>query len=174
MKNRYVLSVLVTNESGVLTRLSGLFSRRGFNIDSLTVSETADESLSRITIVLHGDDYILNQITMQLSKLHDVKKVVHLKNDYSIYRELMLIKVKSVHETRSDIIEMVNVFRAKILDFASEALTIEITGDTNKNNAFLDLLKPYGVLEIARTGLTALERGNKNIYEYEKFMKESD
>lgn len=174
MNNRYVISLLVSNESGVLTRLSGLFSRRGYNIDSLTVGETTEPDLSRMTIVLKGDDYALNQITMQLAKLHDVKKILHLANENSIYRELMLIKVRSAHETRSEIIEMVNVFRAKVLDFASESLTIEITGDTVKNSAFLELLNPFGVLEIARTGLTALERGNKSIYEYNIFSKEID
>lgn len=175
MNNRYILSILVSNQSGVLTRLSGLFSRRGYNIDSLSVGETMDDGLSRVTIVLKGDDYVLNQITMQLAKLQDVKRIMHLKNDNTTYRELMLIKVSCKHSIRSEIIEIVNVFRAKILDFSTDSLTIEITGDSSKNNAFLELLEPYGVIEIARTGLTALERGSRSIYEYNKFQeRESD
>lgn len=165
MDNRYILSILVTNQSGVLTRLCGLFARRGYNIDNLSVGETTDPALSRITIMLRGNDYVLNQILMQLSKLHDVKQVIHLEGGSSVLRELMLIKVSTTHETRSAIMELVSVFRAKIVDIANAALTIEMTGDTEKTNAFLELLKPYGVLEIARTGLTATQRGEGSIYD---------
>lgn len=164
MEKRYILSLLVTNRSGVLTRLTGLFSRRGYNIDNLSVGETTDPALSRITIALRGDDYVLRQIVLQMRKLHDIKQVLTLDNENSVLRELMLIKVKTDHKVRSSIIEIVNVFRAKIVDISNGSLTVEITGDTQKTNAFLELLKPYGVLEIARTGLTATQRGEETIY----------
>ena len=162
---RYVLSILVANHSGVLTKLAGLFARRGYNIDNLSVGETTDENLSRITVLLRGDDYVLNQISLQLKKLHDVKKVVHLDESDSIFSEIMLIKVKADQQERSQILEIANVFKAKIVDFATEAITVEITGDTKKTNNFLELVKPFGILEIARTGLTAIERGNYSIYD---------
>jgi acetolactate synthase-1/3 small subunit len=165
MEKRHILSILVANHSGVLTKLTGLFSRRGYNIDTLSVGETNDESVSRITVSLKGDDYALNQIKLQLKKLHDVKKVIHLDENAAIFREIMLIKVKAGQYERSKILEIANVFRAKIIDFATEAITIEITGDTKKTDSFLELVKPFGILEISRTGLTALERGNLSIYD---------
>jgi acetolactate synthase-1/3 small subunit len=164
MEKRYVLSILVSNHSGVLTKLTGLFSRRGYNIDSLSVGETVDPKYSRITVVLTGDDYVLNQIKMQLKKLHDVKKVKHLDEGNAIFRETMLIKVKATPAMRTQIIEIVNVFRAKIVDFATDSMTVEITSNTSKTNAFVQLLNQCEVLEIARTGLTALERGNTSIH----------
>ncbi len=165
--NRYVLSILVINESGVLTRLAGLFARRGYNIDSLSVGETLDKNYSRVTIALRGDEHILRQITEQIRKLHDVKKIIHLHADSSIYREFLLIKVKAGFEMRSAIIEIITVFRAKIVDFSANALTVELTGDSKKIDAFISLLEPYGIIEIARTGLTALERGEVSIYDYD-------
>ena len=169
MQQRHIISVLVDNQSGVLLRVTGLFSRRGYNIESLAVGATQDPLLSRITIVVNGDDYILDQIKKQLDKLIVVKKVVELKSKTSIFRELILVKVKAKPEERLTIFEMVNIFRAKVVDLASESLTIEITGEGSKNEAFIDLLAPYGIIEIARTGITALERGNKSIYTHQKF-----
>ncbi len=168
---RYTLSIYVRNQPGVLMRLASLFSRRGFNIDSLSVGETENKDFSRVTIVVTGDDYTLNQITMQLSKLVDVKKVVHLPDDRAVFRELMLIKVNSTQENRGAIMEIVNVFRGRIIDLSHECLVVEITGDSKKTNSFLNLLEPYGVIEIARTGLTALERGHKNIHDYKNYIE---
>lgn len=170
--NRHVLSVLVENQSGVLSRVSGLFSRRGYNIDSLSVGETEDPKVSRMTIVLRGDDYILEQIKKQLNKLIDVIKIIELKPDKSIFRELAMIKVRSEGTSRASIIEIVGIFRAKIVDVANETLTVEMTGDEGKIEAFINLMKPYGIKEIVRTGLTALERGNKEIKDHRKYEEE--
>ena len=163
---RLVLSVLVTNQSGVLSRVAGLFSRRGYNIDSLSVGVTQNPDISRMTIVARGDDQILDQIKKQLNKLVDVKKIIELPSDESVYRELALVKVEANERTRASIIEIVDIFRAKIIDVASEALTIEITGDQSKISAFLELVEGFGVKEIVRTGLTALKRGNEDIQKY--------
>jgi acetolactate synthase-1/3 small subunit len=163
---RHVLSVLVSNESGVLSRVAGLFSRRGFNIDSLSVGETEVPSISRMTIVAQGNEQVLDQIEKQLNKLHDVLHIKIMPNDDSVYRELLLIKVASSKETRASIIEIADVFRAKIVDVASESLMIEITGDQSKINAFINLLDIYGIKEFTRTGLSALERGNEVIKDY--------
>ncbi|MDA3846145.1 MAG: acetolactate synthase small subunit [Vallitaleaceae bacterium] len=164
--SRHVLSVLVSNESGVLSRVAGLFSRRGFNIDSLSVGETEVPSISRMTIVAQGNEQVLDQIEKQLNKLHDVLHIKIMPNDDSVYRELLLIKVASSKETRASIIEIADVFRAKIVDVASESLMIEITGDQSKINAFINLLDIYGIKEFTRTGLSALERGNEVIKDY--------
>ncbi|WP_058486618.1 acetolactate synthase small subunit [Defluviitalea phaphyphila] len=169
---RHVLSILVENHSGVLSRVSGLFSRRGYNIDSLSVGETEDPNVSRMTIVVRGDEYILEQIKKQLNKLIDVIKVIELKENQSVYRELMLIKVEADKNQRPEIIEIVNIFRGKIVDVASESLMIEITGDEEKISALINMLKPYGIKEMIRTGLTALERGNKQIKQHKKFEEE--
>jgi acetolactate synthase-1/3 small subunit len=170
--NRHVLSVLVENQSGVLSRVSGLFSRRGYNIDSLSVGETEDPKVSRMTIVVRGDDYILEQIKKQLNKLIDVIKIIELKSDQSIFRELAMIKVKAEGNTRAHIIEIVGIFRAKIVDVANETMTVEMTGDEGKIEAFINLMKPYGIKEIVRTGLTALERGNKEIKDHRKYEED--
>ncbi|TCT16328.1 acetolactate synthase small subunit [Natranaerovirga pectinivora] len=163
---RLVLSVLVANHSGVLSRVAGLFSRRGYNIDSLSVGVTSDPEVSRMTIVARGDDQILEQIVKQLNKLVDVKKIVELPSDDAVYRELALIKVKATADTRSSIIGITDIFRAKIIDVATEALTIEITGDQSKLDALVELLQPYEIKEIVRTGLAGLKRGNENIQHY--------
>ncbi|MFP4697416.1 MAG: acetolactate synthase small subunit [Eubacteriales bacterium] len=163
---KLVLSVLVENHSGVLSRVAGLFSRRGYNIDSLSVGVTTNPDVSRMTIVARGDDQILEQIKKQLNKLVDVIKIIELPNDKSVYRELALIKVESTAQTRPSIIEIADIFRAKIIDVATEALTIEITGDQNKLSAFIDLLNPFGIKEIVRTGLTGIKRGNEDIKKY--------
>lgn len=158
--SRHVLSVLVTNHSGVLSRVSGLFSRRGYNIDSLSVGVTEDPEYSRMTIVTRGDDLIIEQITKQLNKLVDVIHIKELAPEQSVRRELALVKIATEDNQRASIIEIVNIFRANIIDVSNETLGVEITGDQTKVEAFLDLVKPYGVKEIVRTGLTALERGN--------------
>jgi len=161
--SRHVLSVLVENQSGVLSRVSGLFSRRGYNIDSLSVGETEDPKVSRMTIVVRGDDYILEQIKKQLNKLIDVIKIVELDPQQSVFRELAMIKVNTTMETRASIIEIVSIFRANIVDVSSETLTVEMTGDESKIEAFINLMNNYGIVEVVRTGLTAIERGSRHI-----------
>ncbi|HHT37173.1 MAG: acetolactate synthase small subunit [Candidatus Wallacebacter cryptica] len=165
---RYVISVLVDNHSGVLSRVAGLFSRRGYNIDSISVGETLDPTVSRMTIVAHGDDAILEQITKQLSKLVDVLKVAILPDDASVYRELVLLKVKADDSTRATISDVIDVFRAKIVDIAPQSMTVEITGDRPKIQALVDLLSPHGILEVVRTGLIGLHRGDQNILTQEE------
>lgn len=163
MEQRHVLSVLVKNSSGVLSRVSGLFSRRGYNIDSLTVGRTEDEKISRMTIAIVGDNDTLEQVKKQLDKLEDVIKVIDLKSGNSVYRELVLIKVKADAEKRAAINEIVTIFRSKITDVSVDTLTIELTGDESKITALIKLMEEYGIQELVRTGVTALERGDKNI-----------
>ena len=163
MEQRHVLSVLVKNSSGVLSRVSGLFSRRGYNIDSLTVGRTEDEKISRMTIAIVGDNDTLEQVKKQLDKLEDAIKVIDLKNGNSVYRELVLIKVKADAEKRAAINEIVTIFRSKIIDVSVDTLTIELTGDESKISALIKLMEEYGVQELVRTGVTALERGDKTI-----------
>lgn len=146
-----------------MSKIAGLFSRRGYNIDSLTVGITEDPTISRMTIVVRGDDYILEQITKQLNKLVDVIKIIELDPSKSVYRELALVKVSCLPNNRSLITETVNIFRGNIVDINNKSMTIEVTGDDEKITAFIELMKPYGIREIIRTGLTALERGNKCI-----------
>ena len=163
---RYVLSVLVRNSSGVLTRVSGLFSRRGFNIDSLTVGRTENSEISRMTIALNGGLEELEQFTKQLNKLEDVLRVLSLKPENSVYRELVLIKVRADAEQRASINEIVKIFRSKIVDISPETLTIELTGDESKINAHIKLLEEYEIKELVRTGVCALERGANDITDY--------
>lgn len=160
---KHVLSVLVKNSSGVLSRVSGLFSRRGYNIDSLTVGSTENSEISRMTITLKGDDDVLEQVKKQLNKLEDVIRVVNFKPEESVYRELVLIKVRATGENRAAINETVKIFRSKIIDLSSDTLTIELTGDESKVSALINLMEEYGIEEIARTGITALQRGDKSI-----------
>ena len=155
---RKVLSVLVDNTSGVLNRVSGLFSRRAYNIDSLTVGETENPAYSRMTIVVRGEDETLEQIEKQISKLEDVIKVQDL-GDASVCRELVLVKVAAGPEERQQVIAVADIFRAKIVDVAPESLMIELTGNEAKLTAFLGLLDGYEILDLARTGLTGLKRG---------------
>jgi acetolactate synthase-1/3 small subunit len=157
---RHILSVLVENKPGVLARISGLFSSRGYNIQSLTVGETEDAVISRMTIVVTGDDAVIEQIRKQLDKLVDVIKVVDLTGDSHIDRELCLVKVKAGPKERDEIIGMVAIFRAKIVDVTPVSLTVEITGGLDKNQALLDLLLPFGILELVRTGAVAIARGS--------------
>ncbi|AGY74360.2 acetolactate synthase small subunit [Clostridium autoethanogenum] len=158
---KYVMSVLVENHSGVLSKVAGLFSRRGYNIHSLTVGVTGDPEISRMTIVSIGDDYMFEQISKQLNKLIEVIKVIELNPDASVYRELSLIKVSAESNNKLLIMESVNTFRGKIVDMNEKSMIIEITGNEKKISAFIELMKPYGIKEIIRTGLTALQRGSK-------------
>jgi len=162
---RHVISVLVENHAGVLSRVTGLFSRRCYNIDSLSVGETEDNAFSRITVVLHGDEYIIDQIEKQLGKLVEVVNVVELMPDASVFRELALIKVNAPPKIRAEIVGTVDIFRANIIDVSAETITVEMTGDQAKIAAFAALMEPYGIKEIARTGLTGLQRGAMNIRE---------
>ncbi|MEG0371022.1 MAG: acetolactate synthase small subunit [Clostridium sp.] len=157
---RHILSVLVENHSGVLSKVAGLFSRRGYNIDSLTVGTTEDPKISRMTIALQGDEYIIEQISKQLNKLIDVIKIIEIDSSKCVLRELTLLKVAANNETRSAIIENVNIFRGNIIDIDKKSMTIEVTGDYDKISAFIDMMKPYGIREIVRTGVTALERSS--------------
>ncbi len=157
--NKYILSVLVENHSGVLSKIAGLFTRRGYNIDSLTVSITEEPSISRMTIVVGGDARITEQIVKQLNKLVDVIKILELNPQKSVSRELALIKVTAEQSKRSPITEMVNIFRCNVIDMDSKSMIIEITGDEEKVSAFIELMKPYGIKEIVRTGLAVLQRG---------------
>ena len=160
---KHVLSALVKNSSGVLSRVSGLFSRRGYNIDSLTVGRTEDPSISRMTITLMGDENVLEQVKKQLNKLEDVVRVIDFKTNESVYRELALIKVRANAENRAAINETVKIFRSKIIDISTDTLTIELTGDEEKISALINLMEEYGIEELVRTGVTALQRGEKTI-----------
>lgn len=165
---KHVLAVLVNNHPGVLSRVAGLFSRRGFNIESLAVGTTEDPDISRITIVVDGDDYVLNQISLQLYKLVDVIKVQDLgKTDY-VGRELVLFKVAFDSSNRDDIMHIIEIFRAKVIDVSRNSMVIEATGDLEKISALEELLRQFEVLEIVRTGLVSLERGDKVLKEYEE------
>lgn len=158
-----VFQLLVDNTSGVLSRISGLFSRRGYNIESITAGVTADPRFTRITIVTSGDDEILDQIEKQVSKLVDVRDIKVLEPDSSVYRELVMIKVKVGADNRQAVIAMADIFRAKIVDVAVDSLMVEITGNQNKIDAFINLLDGYEILELARTGITGLGRGTENV-----------
>ena len=158
-----VFQLLVDNTSGVLSRISGLFSRRGYNIDSITAGLTADPRFTRITIVTSGDDEILDQIEKQVAKLVDVRDIKELKPENSVYRELAMIKVRTGSEQRQGVIAIADIFRAKIVDVASDSLIIELTGDQSKIDAFIDLLEGYEILELARTGIAGLGRGTEDV-----------
>ena len=162
MKQR-VLSILVDNTSGVLARVAGLFSRRAYNIDSLTVGETADPRFSRMTVVATGDDQVLEQITKQLGKQVDVRDIKVLDSDKSVTRELALIKVRVSAEQRQNVISIANIFRANIVDVGTRSLIVELIGARSKLDAFLELLQGYEILELARTGMTGLSRGMDDV-----------
>lgn len=157
---KFVLSILVANQFGVLTRVSGLFARRCFNIDSLTVGETESPEFSRITVAMTGDAGDKDQLLKQVMKLHDVREAQFMEDSQAVFRELLLIKVRTSPETRQDIMDAVSVFRCKIIDYSSDSQCIEITGETQKIDAFISLMKPFGIIEMCRTGVTALERGS--------------
>ncbi len=157
---KHTLSVLVEDESGALSRISGLFARRGFNIDSLAVGPAETKGMSRLTMVVEGDNKTLQQMTKQLNKLFNVLGVADLSNLAAVERELMLLKVSSKDETRGKILDLVQIFRAKVVDVSDMALTLEVVGDPGKLVALEKLLEPYGILEIARTGKIALKRSS--------------
>ena len=161
----HVLSLLVEDKPGLLTRVAGLFARRGFNIESLAVGHSEIEGLSRITVVVDVENLPLEQITKQLNKLINVIKIVELDPDQSVMRDHMLIKVRVDNSTRSQVLEAVTLFRARVVDVANDALVIEVTGNGAKISAFLKVLEPYGIKEIAQSGAIAIGRGSKSITE---------
>ena len=161
-KNQFVIAVYVDNRYGVLTRVTSMFTRRGFNIDALTVGETECPEYSRITICLSGDGYAREQLINQLRKLYNVKKVEVLEED-SITRELMLIKVRNNSASRGDVLSAVDVYRAKVIDYTADEMCIELTGDPSKIDAFIKLMLPYGIIEMCRTGIVALDRGSTSL-----------
>jgi acetolactate synthase I/III small subunit len=161
--SRHTLSVLVENQPGVLARIAGLFSRRGFNIDSLAVGPTEHADVSRMTIVVNVEELPLEQVTKQLNKLVEVIKIVELDPVVSVQRELLLVKVGADTQTRSHILETVQLFRAKVVDVAPDAVTIEATGNVDKLEAFLRVLEPYGVRELVQSGMVAMGRGARSI-----------
>lgn len=156
---KFIIAILVSNISGVLTRVSSMFTRRGFNIDSLTVGETESSDFSRITVTFRGDAYTKDQMVKQLGKLHDVKEIEVLDRSETVSRELVLIKVENASEIRQDILAAVDIFRAKIVDYSTCALCCELTGESSKIEAFIELMRPFGIIEMCRTGIVALERG---------------
>ena len=158
-----VFSILVENSAGVLSRVAGLFSRRGYNIDSLTVGETTDPKVSRMTVTVTGDDDVLEQIEKQLSKLIDVKEVVELPAEASVCRELVLVKVECDTTRRQEIIAISDIFRANIVDVSTESVIIELTGAQSKLNAFIELLNGFKITELARTGITGPTRGTASL-----------
>ncbi|HEY0577488.1 MAG TPA: acetolactate synthase small subunit [Pseudonocardia sp.] len=161
--NRHTLSVLVENKPGVLARVAGLFSRRGFNIESLAVGPTEVPEVSRMTIVVAVDELPLEQVTKQLNKLINVIKIVELEPAISVQRELLLVKVRADATVRSQVLETVQLFRAKVVDVAPEALTVEATGTTDKLTALLRMLEPYGIREMVKSGMVAVGRGPRSI-----------
>ncbi|MGN6326511.1 acetolactate synthase small subunit [Pseudolysinimonas sp.] len=163
--SQHVLSLLVEDKPGLLTRVAGLFARRGFNITSLAVGTTEVEGLSRITVVVDVEELPLEQVTKQLNKLINVIKIVELDPAQAVQREHLLVKVKVDNQTRSQILEAVTLFRARVVDVATDALVVEVTGDSGKVQAFLRVIEPYGIREIAQSGLLAIGRGSKSITE---------
>ena len=161
----HVLSLLVEDKPGLLTRVAGLFARRGFNIESLAVGHSEIEGLSRITVVVDVEELPLEQVTKQLNKLVNVIKIVELDPAQAVQREHLLIKVRVDNATRSQVLEAVNLFRARVVDVSTDALVIEVTGDSGKTTAFLRVLEPFGIKEIAQSGLLAIGRGGKSITE---------
>ena len=161
----HVLSLLVEDKPGLLTRVAGLFARRGFNIESLAVGHSEIDGLSRITVVVDVEELPLEQVTKQLNKLINVIKIVELDPTQSVQREHLLVKVRVDNATRSQVLEAVNLFRARVVDVSTDALVIEVTGDSGKTTALLKVLEPYGIKEIAQSGLLAIGRGGKSITE---------
>lgn len=158
---KHIISIKVENHSGVLARVSGLFSARGYNIESLCVGETEDPSVSRMTVVVPGDDKVLQQIVKQLNKLVDTIEVSDLTGEDFVERELVMVKLSVAGQRRSEVIEIVNIFRAKIVDIGSEAMIVEVTGSKGKVRAFIDTMRPFGIQELVRTGSIAMARSPK-------------
>ncbi|MSS63454.1 acetolactate synthase small subunit [Velocimicrobium porci] len=164
--SKIVLSILVDNTAGVLSRVAGLFSRRGYNIDSLSVGETENSLFSRMTIQASGDDQILEQIVKQLAKLEDVKEIKELADGESVCRELILVKIKAGQQERQSIIAVADIFRAKIVDVSMESMMVELTGNQAKLDGFMKLLEGFEIKELVRTGLTGLTRGAGDMADY--------
>ena len=164
---KQVFSLLVNNNAGLLSRVAGLFSRRGYNIDSITSGVTADARVSRITVVASGDEQSLSQIRKQLAKLEDVLDIKVLEDGKSVCRELIMVKVRANAAQRTEIISLADIFRAKIVDVETDSLMLEMTGTQSKVEAFLDLVSSYEILELARTGITGLSRGSKDVVMFE-------
>ncbi|MDT8406142.1 MAG: acetolactate synthase small subunit [Methylococcales bacterium] len=160
---RHIISILIENEAGALSRVAGLFSARGYNIESLTVAPTDDETLSRMTLVTCGSEQIIEQITKQLNKLIDVVKLVDLAESRHIERELMLIKLKTTHETRAEIKRTVDIFRGKIIDVSPNTYVVELTGPIDKLDAFIEAVNDFPILEVVRSGATGISRGEKSL-----------
>jgi acetolactate synthase I/III small subunit len=158
---RHTISILVENQFGVLARVSGLFSARGYNIDSLCVAETEDPNISRMTVVVRGDDKVLAQIINQLNKLIDTVEVTDLTSEDHVERELVMVKVATTKKVRSELIEVANIFRARVIDIGTDALTVEVTGSEGKVGAFVDMMRPFGIIEVVRTGKVAIARSPK-------------
>ncbi len=171
---RFTIAVYVENKYGVLTRVAGMFMRKGFNIDSLTVGETDDPAFSRITITMNGSEPERQQLLGQLQKLHNVKRVKVLEKDSTVERELMLIKLKNQPDKRSEIMAAAEIYRAKVIDYSTDMICIEVTGEPQKINAFIDVMMPLGIVEICRTGVVALERGNQVLGDKADDIVESD
>lgn len=160
---KQVFSLLVDNNPGVLSRIAGLFSRRGYSIDSITSGTTTDTAFTRITVVATGDEVILSQIEKQVRKLEDVHEIKVLKNGESVFRELIMVKIRADAQQRTELNSIVDIFRAKIVDVEKESLIVELTGDQSKLDAFMNLLDGYEILELARTGITGLSRGSRDV-----------
>ncbi|MDR0856714.1 MAG: acetolactate synthase small subunit [Clostridiales bacterium] len=170
--DQHIVTALVTNKSGVLNRISGLFSRRGYNIESLSVASTEEPGRSRMTIVVNGDTYILEQITKQLDKVVDVIRVEQLDPGNAMMRELLLVKVRVAPRERPEIETTARLFKAKTIDVSDNAITLELTGEPAKLEGFIALLRPYGIIEMAKTGVTALERGIRSIADAVDYSEE--
>ena len=164
---KYTIGALVSNKSGVLTRVSGLFARRGYNIESLTVCATEDPEVSRMTIILKGDEYMLYQMIRQMDKLEDVKKIGCANELDCVYRELMLVKVKADADMRNQIVQITQIYKAKVVDLSIDTMILELTGDPEKLDAFVAVIEPYGILEMQRTGVTVLARGQHTLKDRE-------
>ncbi|MDE6597720.1 MAG: acetolactate synthase small subunit [Clostridia bacterium] len=160
---KYTIGALVSNKSGVLTRISGLFTRRGYNIESISACTTEDPELSRMTIILNGDEYMLYQMIKQMDKLEDVKKIGCANELECVYRDLALIKVSAAPELRRNIVEVTEIYKAKVVDLSPDTMIIEITGDPVKLDAFIKVIEPFGILEMQRTGVTVLARGTHTL-----------
>lgn len=160
---KQVYSLLVDNHPGVLSRIAGLFSRRGYSIDSITSGTTTDTAFTRITVVATGDEVILSQIEKQVRKLEDVREIKVLKDGESVFRELIMVKIRANAQQRTELNSIADIFRAKIVDVEKESLIVELTGDQSKLNAFMNLLEGYEILELARTGITGLSRGSGEV-----------
>ena len=163
MESKKVLSILVENTPGLTSRISGLFSRRGYNIDSFSAGVTADPRYTRVTIVTHGDEMILEQIEKQVSKLTEVVDLKVLEHGSSVKRELMLVKISARNSDRQDVLTIVEIFHGKVVDVTYDSMILELTGNQDKLEAFLDMLGDYDILELARTGLTGLSRGSEDV-----------